>query len=95
MKILYAHFTYLHIRLEKHVIEEIIFDLKHVKSYFIFTSESGMVVTCNSLIMSNQNIKEIGDLEELKRSCFNVTELDLAKNYISSWDEVILIFMGL
>ena len=48
-----------------------------------------MLVTCNSLIMSNQNIIEIGDFEELKRSCYNVTELDLAKNHISSWDEVI------
>jgi hypothetical protein len=54
-----------------------------------------MVVTCSSLIMSNQNIKEIGKIEELKRSCYNVTELDLAKNYISCWDEVILIFSSL
>ena len=54
-----------------------------------------MLVTSCSLVMSNQNIKVIGDIDAIKRSCKNVTELDLAKNQISSWDEVIknLIFI--
>jgi hypothetical protein len=52
-----------------------------------------MVLTSCSLIMSSQNINQIGDFEEFKHSCKNVIELDLSRNKLSSWDEVIFFFL--
>lgn len=48
-----------------------------------------MVITSCSLVMSDQNINEIGDYESLKRSCKNVIELDISRNQVESWDEVL------
>jgi len=45
-------------------------------------------MTSISLVMSDQSISNIGDCEELARSCKNVLELDLAKNDLNDWNEV-------
>jgi Leucine-rich repeat (LRR) protein len=60
-------------------------------NYFDFQkTESGCVfIRSISLVMSDQNISHVGDCQELANSCKNVQELDLSKNEINDWNEVI------
>lgn len=46
------------------------------------------IITSVSLVMSDMNIKQVGDLEKLERVCKNVLELDVSKNQFDDWTEI-------
>jgi hypothetical protein len=44
-----------------------------------------------SIVLSDKQIKYVGDVGELEKTCVNVQELDLSKNQLSDWTEVWLL----
>ena len=49
------------------------------------------VIASVSIVLSDKQIKYVGDVGELEKACVNVQELDLSKNQLSDWTEVWLL----
>jgi len=49
------------------------------------------VIASVSIVLNDKQIKYVGDVQELERTCINVQELDLSKNEFSDWDEVYIL----
>jgi len=57
-----------------------------LNNFFNFT-----VIASVSIVLSDKQIKYVGDVGELEKTCVNVQELDLSKNQLSDWTEVWLL----
>ncbi|KAK6173526.1 hypothetical protein SNE40_016958 [Patella caerulea] len=55
-------------------------------------SESGDLIAAPKILsLTDQQISAAGDVDEIQRMCTNVCELDLTKNHLTDWEEILKI----
>lgn len=57
------------------------------KNLFFF-SESGLVLTASTVVLSDERISHVGDPHAVKTSCSHVELVDISSNAFSDWHEV-------
>lgn len=59
------------------------------------SSENDALILPSVLVLDNSGIRCIGDKTKLKEMCHNTTELDLTKNHLTDWGEVLCLINGM
>jgi hypothetical protein len=60
-----------------------------IESYFFF-SESGLILTASTVVLTDERISHVGDPHAVTTSCSHVELVDISSNAFSDWHEVYL-----